>query len=113
MTASGEIVDAPDQGSKRNTRYRPYAFLDQGVAMLSSVLHSSRAIQVNIALMRTFVKLRDILANQQDSERQFAELRVVQDLHANHIHAIWDAVDQLEGPAAVPPKIRSAFRRTE
>ena len=44
-------------------RYPPYAFTEQGVAMLSSVLQSSRAIEVNIAIMRTFVKLREILAS--------------------------------------------------
>jgi phage regulator Rha-like protein len=43
-------------------RYPPYAFTEQGVAMLSSVLHSKRAVAVNIAIMRTFVKLREILA---------------------------------------------------
>jgi hypothetical protein len=49
--------------SKRGgRRYLPYAFTEQGVAMLSSVLHSKRAIQVNIAIMRVFVKLRDILS---------------------------------------------------
>ncbi|GAG21711.1 unnamed protein product, partial [marine sediment metagenome] len=44
-------------------RYPPYAFTEQGVAMLSSVLQSNRAIEVNIAIMRTFVKLREILAS--------------------------------------------------
>jgi hypothetical protein len=44
-------------------RTRPYAFTEQGVAMLSSVLRSKRAVEVNIAIMRTFVKLREILAN--------------------------------------------------
>ena len=48
-------------GSKRNVRFRPYAFTEQGVAMLSSVLRSKRAIQVNIAIMRAFVKLRELL----------------------------------------------------
>ncbi len=48
-------------GSKRNIRFRPYAFTEQGVAMLSSVLHSKRAVQVNIAIMRAFIKLRELL----------------------------------------------------
>src|SRR3989344_6092236 len=49
--------------SKRNIRFSPYAFTQEGVAMLSSVLRSQRAIQVNIAIMRTFVKLMEFLAN--------------------------------------------------
>ena len=73
--------------------------------MLSSVLHSPRAIQVNIVIMRTFVKLRDILTGQQDTERQFAELRAVQAEHASHIDAIWNIVDRLQDPEEpVPPK---------
>ena len=47
-------------------RYLPYAFTEQGVAMLSSVLNSKRAVQVNIAIMRAFVKLRELLATHKD-----------------------------------------------
>jgi hypothetical protein len=53
---------ATSKGGRGGRRYRPYAFTEQGVAMLSSVLRSKRAIDVNIAIMRTFVKLREILA---------------------------------------------------
>ena len=109
VTASGEIIDSPDLRSKRNARFLPHAFTEQGIAMLSSVLHSPRAIQVNIAIMRTFVKLRHILASQQDSERQFAELRAVQELHASHIDAIWTVVDGLTAPEPVPTKRQIGF----
>jgi len=50
----------------RHTKYQPYVFTEQGIAMLSSVLNSKRAIQVNIAIMRTFVKLRELLATHKD-----------------------------------------------
>jgi len=105
VTASGELIDSMATTWKRNARYHPYAFTEQGIAMLSSVLHSPRAIQVNIVIMRTFVKLRDILTGQQDTERQFAELRAVQAEHASHIDAIWNIVDRLQDPEEpVPPK---------
>src|ERR1700733_2315483 len=55
-------------------RFRPFAFTEQGVAMLSSVLNSERAVQVNIAIMRAFIKLREVLATNQDLARKFAEL---------------------------------------
>jgi len=55
-------------------RYLPYAFTEQGVAMLSSVLKSKRAIQVNIAIMRTFVRLRQILATHKELARKLEEL---------------------------------------
>jgi len=58
----------------RNIKYRPYAFTEQGVAMLSSVLNSERAVKVNIAIMRAFVKLRETLETNRELARKFAEL---------------------------------------
>jgi hypothetical protein len=55
-------------------RARPYAFTEQGVAMLSSVLRSQRAIRVNIAVMRTFVRLREMLTTHKDLARKLAAL---------------------------------------
>jgi ethanolamine utilization protein EutP (predicted NTPase) len=58
----------------QNIKYRPYAFTEQGVAMLSSVLNSERAVKVNIAIMRAFVKLRETLETNRELARKFAEL---------------------------------------
>src|SRR5439155_24311575 len=58
----------------RGAAYRPYAFTEQGVAMLSSVLNSARAVKVNIAIMRAFVKLRETLETNRELARKFAEL---------------------------------------
>ena len=55
-------------------RYLPYAFTEQGVAMLSSVLNSSLAIAVNIEIMRAFVKLRELLSSNRELARRFAQL---------------------------------------
>ena len=55
-------------------RYIPYAFTEQGVAMLSSVLRSKRAVQVNIAIMRTFVRLREMLTSNEALRRKIEEL---------------------------------------
>ena len=55
-------------------RYAPYAFTEQGVAMLSSVLKSKRAVRVNIEIMRTFVKLREILATHKDLARKISAM---------------------------------------
>jgi hypothetical protein len=57
-TLRSQIVTSKSRGGRQ---YRPYAFTEQGVAMLSSVLHSERAVQVNIALMRAFVQLREMI----------------------------------------------------
>jgi hypothetical protein len=55
-------------------RYRPYAFTEQGVAMLSSVLRSTRAVEVNIAIMRTFVQLRRLMDSNRDLARKIEAL---------------------------------------
>jgi hypothetical protein len=66
-------------------RARPYAFTEQGVAMLSSVLRSKRAIEVNIAIMRTFVKLREILANNELLRRKIESLERKYDEQFQHV----------------------------
>jgi ORF6N domain-containing protein len=59
-------------------RYRPYAFTEHGVAMLSSVLHSRRAVQMNIFIIRVFMKLREVLASHKDLAREIEQLKGVQ-----------------------------------
>lgn len=61
-------------GRGMHRKYRPYVFTEQGVAMLSSVLHSERAIQANIAIMRTFVRLREMITSNKILARRLAEL---------------------------------------
>src|SRR6266852_4356363 len=58
----------------QHRKFRPYAFTEQGVAMLSSILRSDRAIEVNIAIMRAFVRLREILASHKDLARKLEEM---------------------------------------
>jgi hypothetical protein len=87
----------------------PYAFTEQGVAMLSSVLNSKRAIEVNIAIMRAFVKLREILATHKDVAHKLQEIDRTQKEHGTHISAIWKAIQKLiEQPAT--PNRRIGFR---
>jgi phage regulator Rha-like protein len=62
------------RGAHGGRRYAPYAFTEQGVAMLSSVLRSSRAVQVNAAIMRTFVRIRKMLATHEELRRKVNEM---------------------------------------
>jgi ORF6N domain len=87
------------------SRSRPYAFTEQGVAMLSSVLNSERAVRVNIAIMRAFVKLRETLETNRELARKFAQLEKRVGKHDNEIGAIIDAIRQfrqLMTPSAKP-----------
>jgi hypothetical protein len=72
-------------------RYLPYVFTEQGVAMLSSVLRSKRAVQVNVAIIRTFVKIRQILASNRDLARKVQE-------HDRQIATLFDTVEKLLTP---------------
>ena len=76
-------------------RYLSYAFTEQGVAMLSSVLHSGRAVAVNIAIMRTFVRLRQLLA----SNKELAEkVREMEKKYDKQFKIVFDVLKQLMGP---------------
>jgi hypothetical protein len=78
-------------------RARPYAFTEQGVAMLSSVLHSDRAIGVNVEIMRTFVRLRHILASNSELSRKLAALEQKYD---KQFKVVFDAIRKLMNPSA-------------
>jgi hypothetical protein len=87
-------------------RYPPYAFTEQGVAMLSSVLRSKRAVQVNVEIMRTFVRLRRILAENAGLARRLDELEKKYDVQ---FKVVFDVIRQLMQPPA-PKKKPIGFR---
>jgi len=90
--------------------YLPYVFTEQGVAMLSTVLNSDRAIQVNIAIMRAFVKLRQILSMNKELAYKLAELERKIEKHDVDIQAIFEAIRQLMAPPPVKPKPQIGFK---
>jgi hypothetical protein len=91
-------------------RYPPYAFTEQGVAMLSSVLNSPRAVQVNIEIMRTFVQLRQMLASNEGLARKLAALEKKYD---EQFKAVFDAIRQLMAPQQPPKRRQIGFNRDE
>jgi hypothetical protein len=86
----------------RGTKYRPYAFTEEGIAMLSSVLKSKRAVKVNIAIMRAFVKLRGMLETNRELARKFAELERRVGKHDEEIASILEAIRQLMASPETP-----------
>jgi len=88
----------------QNIKYLPLAFTEQGIAMLSSVLNSERAIQVNIAIMRAFVKLRQILAAHKELAHKLKELENKIEKHDSEIQVIFEAIRQLMEPPPMPEK---------
>jgi phage regulator Rha-like protein len=88
----------------KNIKYLPYAFTEQGVAMLSSVLRSERAVQVNVAIMRAFVSLRRMLATNAALARKMAELERHLEGHDQAIRSLFDAIRELMAPPAKPKR---------
>ena len=86
-------------------RANPYAFTEQGVAMLSSILRSKRAIQVNIAIMRAFVKLREMLAAHKDLARK---LNAMEKKYDSQFKIVFDAIRQLMTPQE-PKRRKTGF----
>jgi len=81
---------------KMGLRRRPYAFTENGVAMLSSVLNSERAIQVNIQIMRTFTKIREMLATHKELRKKIEEM---EKRYNFQFKAVFDAIKQLTEPS--------------
>ena len=77
------------------TRYLPYAFTEQGVAMLSGILNSDKAINMNIAIMRAFVEIRRIIFRQNDLKEQMREIKERLGEHDAQLNHIYDAMENL------------------
>jgi len=99
-----QIVTSSDWGGRR---YSPYAFSEQGVAMLSSVLRSRRAIQVNIEIMRAFIRLRQILASHVELARKLDALEKKYDAQ---FRQVFEAIRQLMSPSE-PKRRPIGFRK--
>ena len=79
----------------QHSKYLPYAFTEQGVAMLSGILNSDKAINMNIAIMRAFVEVRKVLLNQSDLKEQMKEIRERLGEHDAQLNQIYDAMENL------------------
>ena len=98
--------------SKRGgIRKLPRAFTEHGVLMLSSVLNSESAIHVNIAIMRAFVRLRELLSTNKELALKLTQLEMRMDKHDEEICAIFEAINQLMEPPPEKPKRRIGFHR--
>jgi hypothetical protein len=93
----------------KHSKYLPYAFAEQGVAMLSSVLRSKRAVRVNIAIMRTFVRLREMLLSNADLARK---LNAFEKKYDAQFKVVFDAIRDLMMPPG-PPRRQIGFHSTD
>ena len=91
----------------------PYVFTEQGIAMLSSVLNSKQAVQVNILIIRAFVKLRELLATNKEVAKRLEDLERRQDRQEERTDQVVQVIEALMAPEPVPPKQRIGFYTSE
>ncbi len=101
---------ATSKTGRGGRRKLPLAFTEQGVAMLSSVLRSTRAVIVNIAIMRAFVRLREILATHKDLARRMADLEREQKAQGKKITDVFKAIQKLIEPPPDKPRRAIGFQ---
>lgn len=101
-----QIVTSRSKGGWGGRRYAPYAFTEQGVAMLSSVLRSPRAVRVNIEIMRAFVRLRNVLAAHADLARKLDEMEQKYD---GQFRVVFEAIRGLMREPKEPKRPRIGF----
>ena len=97
-------------GRGSNVKYLPYAFTEQGVAMLSGILNSDKAIAMNIAIMRAFVEIRRILIQETDLRIQLNEIKQRLGEHDTQLNAIYDAMENLLDEKAAQKKFEERKR---
>ena len=90
-------------------RYRPYSFTEQGVAMLSGVLSTPRTIQVNIEIMRVFVRLRRLIASYAELDRRIKDLEQAFQGRKEQIQAVFEVIRRLVEQPSEPPRRRIGF----
>ncbi len=90
------------KSDRMGLRYKPMAFTEQGIAMLSGILHSDRAVHVNIQIMRVFVKLRQLLIDNKDLRKELEELKQITE---ERFQIVFETLDQLLTVESKPKKI--------
>ena len=93
-----------ESGRGKFSKYAPYAFTEHGVAMLSSVLKSKRAVQMNILIIRAFVKLREVLATHRDLARKLEDLERRQTEQASRIDSVYQIIQRVIALPAKPKR---------
>ena len=102
-----------ESGRGRYSKFAPLAFTEHGVAMLSSVLRSTRAVQMNILIIRAFIKLRDMLATHKDLAIRMDKLEATQKQHTSVITVVVDEIKKLKSSPPPAPKRRIGFQTQE
>jgi hypothetical protein len=99
-----------EQGRGRHAKYAPHVFTEHGIAMLSSVLQSKRAVQMNILIIRAFIRIREITAHHKDLAARVDKLEIAQQRHVSVIQMLANEIDQVKNPPVSTKRRRIGFR---
>src|ERR1700722_10963837 len=99
-----------EKGRGQHRKYAPYAFTEHGIAMLSSVLRSKRAVQMNIQIIRAFIRMREITAHHKDLAERVDKLESAQERHVSVITMLAEEIVQMKKPPVSPKRTRIGFR---
>lgn len=100
------VISKNGRGGRRTL---PYAFSEHGVAMLSAVLKSERAVEMSILIVRAFVRMRELLANHKDLASRVEKLEAGHRRHSSVINILAEEIGDLKTPKPLPPKRRIGF----
>lgn len=101
---------AISKNGRGGRRTPPYAFTEHGVAMLSSILNSERAVQMSILIIRAFVKMRELLASHKNLAARVEKLEASHNRHASVINLLAEEIEDLKRPPTEPARRRIGFR---
>jgi hypothetical protein len=99
LRSQSVILDAAGQGRGRHSKYAPYVFTEHGIAMLSSVLRSKRAVQMNIQIIRAFIRLREMLISHKDLAVRVEKIEGVNQRHGRMIGVLANEIVQMKKTA--------------
>jgi phage regulator Rha-like protein len=103
------LNESGEKGRGQHRKYAPYVFTEHGIAMLSSVLRSRRAIQMNIQIVRTFIRMREMLMEHKNLAGRVDKLETAQKRHVSVINMLADEILDIRNPP-LPAKRRIGFR---
>src|ERR1700734_3167475 len=110
VTLDGGRAYGAKKGRGRHSKYAPLVFTEHGIAMLSSVLRSKRAVQMNIHIIRAFIRMREMTAHHKDLADRVDKLEVAQERHVTVIKMLAEEIDQMKNPPVSPKRTRIGFR---
>ncbi len=103
------LDDSGEAGRGQHRKYAAYVFTEHGIAMLSSVLRSKRAVQMNIQIIRAFIRMREMLAEHKDLAERVDKLESAEKRHVSVIRMLADEIQDMKNPP-LPAKGRIGFR---